>query len=181
MENKIDYAIIIILLAGVIMTILGFFSLIIQLRMVGKWHTTVHEWGEYIAGMNAQTLYGMYFWLYFMLIGIFISIAGNCIAVAGLLLKKDKVIVKKMKYLFAVILIAGVIITISGYFLLINHLVVNNKWGYLLWEWYEIEISMGRRDLQGLHFWFYFMFSGIIISLTGNGISVARILIQKES
>ena len=92
MENKIDYAIIIILLAGVIMTILGFFSLIIHLMMVGKWDTTVHEWGEYIAGMNAQTLYGMYFWLYFMLIGIFISIAGNCIAVAGLLLKKDKVI-----------------------------------------------------------------------------------------
>ena len=180
MDKKIDYAIVIILLAGVIITILGFFSQIGHLMLVGKWNLVVHEWVEVEQGMNTGTLHGMYFWFYFMLSGIFISIAGNCI-VAGLLLKNDKVIDKNRKYLFAVILIAGVIITILGFNSLINHLIVEGKWNYILWEWYEIEVSMDEGDLQVLHFWFYFMFSGIIISLTGNCISVARILIQKES
>ena len=181
MSKKIDYAIGIILLAGVIVTILGFFSLIGHIMVGGKWKLITHEWMEFEEGMNLRTLQGMHFWFYMMLSGIFISLAGNCIAGSGLLLKRDEFMDKKIERVFAVILLFGVIFTILGYFSLINHLLVEGKWIYMIHEWWEIEESMDAPTLQGTHFWFYFMFSGIIISLAGNCITLARILIKKNS
>ncbi len=181
MEKKIEYVFALILLIGVIITILGFFSLITHIIVSGKWKLITYEWWEIEQGMNARTLQGTHFWFYFMLSGIFISLAGNCLAVAELLLKRYEFPDKKIEYVFAVILLIGVIFTILGFFSLINHLLVEGKWNYIIHEWWEVEEGMDASTLQGTHFWFYFMFSGIIISFAGNCLAIARILIKKES
>ena len=153
MDKKIDYGIIAIVLIGAIFVLLGYFLLVNTLIQTDHWAYTLEEWREIEERVDPGTKALINLWFYVFVTGIFISLGGNFIALGRIFIKRS--LDRKIDYGIGVILLTGVILVLLGYFLLINRIIEDNLLDYLLWEWYEIEISMSPGTLALVHFWFY--------------------------
>ena len=87
---------------------------------------------------------------------------------------------KKIDYGIGLILITGAILVLLGYSLLINLLIVTDHLTYTFHEWREL---LGRVDpgtSARLDFGLNLFVYGIIITVVGNGIALARIFIKRD-
>ena len=87
---------------------------------------------------------------------------------------------KIIDYIIGVTLITGAILVLLGYSLLINLLTVTDHLTYTHHEWREL---LGRVDpgtAASLDFGLSLFVIGLIISVVGNGIALARIFIKRN-
>ena len=179
MNKKIDYAIGVILLAGVIMVILGCILTIGTLIGANQWNFALHEWYEIQRRWTPGISLVVYFWLYTFFVGIIISMAANCISLVRIFKKRS--VDKKIDYVIGLLLLAGAPLVILGYYLFIDALIVNNQMNHILNEGNELLIALGSGGVAMLYFWIYTFVIGIIISMAANCIALVRIVLEKES
>jgi len=179
MNKKIDYGIGVIILIGAILVLLGYSLLIYLLTVTDHLTYTFHEWRELLGRVDPGTSARLDFGLNLFVYGIIITVVGNGIALARIFIKRD--MDKKIDYGIGVILITGAIFVIYGISLVYYTLVTDNILEYFYWEWYEIEVSMSEGTVALFYFYLYLFVYGIIISIVGNCIALARIFIKKKT
>ena len=180
--KKIDYGIGLILIIGAIFVLLGSFLLINLLTVTDHITYTFHEWRELLGRVDPGTSARLDFGLNLFVYGIIITVVGNGIALARIFIKRD--IDKNMviDYGIGVILIIGAISVIYGISLVYYTLITDNIWDYTVnEEWYEIEQSMSEGTRELFYFYLNLFTAGIIISIAGNAIALARIFIKKKT
>jgi len=179
--KKIDYGIGVILIIGAIMVLLGSFLLINLLTVTDHITYTFHEWRELLGRVDPGTSARLDFGLNLFVYGLIITVVGNGIALARIFIKRDMDKKMVIDYGIGVILIIGAISVIYGISLVYYTLVTDNILEYFYWEWYEIEVSMSDGTRELFYLYLYLFVYGIIISIAGNGIALARIFIKKKT
>ena len=178
--KKIDYGIGLILIIGAILVLLGSFLLINLLTVTDHITYIFHEWRELLGRVDPGTSASLNLGTNLFVYGLIITVVGNGITLARIFIKID--MDKKIDYIIGVILIIGAISVIYGISLVYYTLITDNIWDYTVnEEWYEIEQSMSEGTRELFYFYLNLFTAGIIISIAGNAIALARIFIKKKT
>ncbi|MFX0073501.1 MAG: hypothetical protein ACFFAO_20680 [Candidatus Hermodarchaeota archaeon] len=181
-KNRIiDYFIGLVLITGVILVLLGYSLLINLLTVTDHLAYSIEEWNELLERVDPGTSARLDFGLKLFMYGIIITVVGNGIALARIFIKRDMDKKMVIDYSIGVILITGAISVIFGISYVYYTLVTDNIWDYFYLEYYEIEKSMSEGTVALFYSYLYLFMFGIIISIIGNGIALARIFIKKTT